>query len=160
MYVVGDNAERVGGLGHWAIIDAVRALYHVAGVGSYVASGFGATFLVLSATLVIGCVDIPQDPLQLDGGILTVDNRTAADWRNVEIWLNRYYRATTPSVEARSRFTVSLGSFVDGYGRRFDRTRAMITDLRLTGTAEDGTPVTLVKTFEKHPLDALQEQRQ
>jgi hypothetical protein len=111
------------------------------------------------ALLAAACVTITPDPLQLDGGILTVDNRTGADWRNVEIWINHYYRTTTPSVASEARFTVPLGSFVDGYGRRFDRKRAMIKDVRLTGTAEDGTPVTLVKSFEKNPLDALQEQR-
>jgi len=51
-----------------------------------------------------GCADIPPDPLQLDRGMLTVTNSTSSDWNGVEIWINRYYRVTVPTIAAHSRF--------------------------------------------------------
>ena len=101
--------------------------------------------LALLIATVAGCVNIPPDPLQLDGGILTVDNRTSSDWKDVEIWINQYFRVTVPSIAARSRFQVPLSSFVSGYAQRFDIHRAVIKDLRLTARQPDGTPLVLKK---------------
>jgi hypothetical protein len=117
---------------------------------------FRAALVLLAASIAFAaCQKAPPDPLQLNSGLLTVDNRTADEWRGVEIWVNHYYRATTPSIAAGARFTVSLDSFVDGYGRRFDRKREMIKDLRLKGTAA-GAPLELVKALTPtNPLDAF-----
>src|SRR5829696_3966438 len=93
----------------------------------------------------IGCVDIPPDPLQLEGGILTVDNRSADDWKDVEIWINRYYRVAVPTIAAKSRFQVPLSSFVSGYSQRFDVHRAVIRDLRLTAKGPEGKPVAITR---------------
>ena len=38
----------------------------------------------------------PVEPLQLDGNLLTVDNRSADEWKNVEIWLNRNHSVRIP----------------------------------------------------------------
>jgi hypothetical protein len=103
--------------------------------------------LTLVIVLAAGCVDIPADPLQLDGGILTVDNRTSEDWNDVEIWINRYFRVTVPKIAAGSRFQVPLNAFVSGYAQRFDHHRALIKDLRLTAKQPDGKPVLLEKDF-------------
>ena len=67
--------------------------------------------LALVITASIGCVDIPPDPLQLDGGMLTVDNRTSSDWQDVEIWINQYFRVAVPKIAAKSRFQVPLNAF-------------------------------------------------
>src|SRR5438094_4610820 len=101
--------------------------------------------LALLIATVTGCVNIPPDPLQLDGGILTVDNRTSSDWKDVEIWINQYFRVTVPTIAARSRFQVPLDSFVSGYSQRFDIHRSVINDLRLTAKQPDGTPVLIKK---------------
>src|SRR5438552_2356599 len=92
-----------------------------------------------------GCVDIPPDPLQLDRGMLTVNNHTRSDWKDVEIWINQYFRVTVPTIAARSRFQVPLDSFVSGYSQRFDIHRSVINDLRLTATQPDGAPVLIKK---------------
>jgi hypothetical protein len=106
---------------------------------------------LLSALLLIvlatGCVDIPADPLQLDGGTLTVDNRTSEDWKDVEIWINQYFRVTVPKIAAGARFQVPLNAFVSGYAQRFDNHRAAIKDLRLTAKQPDGKPVLVKKDF-------------
>src|SRR5215217_4887519 len=111
---------------------------------------------VLALVMAAGaaCVDIPPDPLQLDHNMLTVDNRTASDWNNVEIWINRYYRVTVPTIAARSRFQVPLDAFVSGYSQRFDIYKAVIKDLQLTAKQPDGTPV-LIKREPTTGLAAL-----
>jgi hypothetical protein len=91
------------------------------------------------------CVDIPPDPLQLDGGMLTIDNRTSSDWQNVEIWINQYFRVAVPKIAAKSRFQVPLSAFVSGYAQRFDIHHAVIKDLRLAAKQPDGIPVALKK---------------
>lgn len=92
-------------------------------------------------------MDIPPDPLQLDGGILTVDNRTSKDWTDVEIWINQYFRVAVPRIAAGSRFQVPLNAFVSGYSQRFDHHHAIIRDLRLTAKEPEGKPVTIKKDF-------------
>lgn len=75
--------------------------------------------------------------------MLTVNNQSANDWNNVEIWINRYFRVTVPKIAARSRFQVPLNAFVSGYAQRFDIKHILIKDLRLTAKQADGTPVDL-----------------
>lgn len=115
-----------------------------------------ALFVALAIAIgeLAGCVDIPPDPLQLDRGMLTVDNHTSSDWNNVEIWINRYYRVTVPTIAARSRFQVPLDAFVSGYSQRFDIHTAVIKDLQLTAKQPDGQPV-LIKREPTTGLAAL-----
>jgi hypothetical protein len=106
---------------------------------------------LLSLALLWGagaCRTIEPDPLTLDRNLLTVDNRTAQDWRGVEIWLNTYYRVTKDAVPANSRFQAPLDTFVAGYGQRFDFRRAQVKDVRLTATRSDGKPLELKKKFQ------------
>ena len=115
-----------------------------------------ALFVALAMAIVAlaGCVDIPPDPLQLDRGMLTVNNHTSSDWNNVEIWINRYYRVTVPTIAAQGRFQVPLDAFVSGYSQRFDIHKAVIKDLQLTAKQPDGTPV-LIKREPTTGLAAL-----
>ena len=107
--------------------------------------------LGLLGIVAIACVNVPPDPLQLDRGMLTVDNRTRDDWKDVEIWINQYFRVTVPTIAAGSRFQVPLNAFVSGYAQRFDAARLGIKDLRLTAKQPDGKPVTLKKDFGQGP---------
>jgi hypothetical protein len=106
------------------------------------------TAAVLACIAAAGCSKPPVDPLQLDRNILTVDNRTSADWTNVEIWLNTYYRVTVRSIPKKSRFQAPLDTFVAGFGQRFDFRRMQVRDLRLTARLPDGQPLELKKQFE------------
>ena len=112
---------------------------------------------VAVAIMVASCSSgVQPHPMQLDGGILTVDNRTEHDWRDVEIWLNQYYRATPEVIRAKSRFTVPLRVFVSGWGQTFPYGKQQIWDIKLTARQPDGTPVELSFQFEKSRLeDAL-----
>ncbi len=111
--------------------------------------------LVLAVVTTGGCRGIPPDPLQIDRGMLTVDNRTSHDWRTVEIWVNQYFRATAPVIAAGGRLQVPLNTFVSGYAQRFEPQRLPIRDVRLTATQPDGTPVKLDKDFSKTGLAAV-----
>jgi len=105
----------------------------------------GTLALVTSAG---GCYTPVDEPLKLERNMLTVDNRSRDDWNRVEIWLNTYYRITTPSVRAGSRFQAPLDTFVAGYGQRFDFRRAQVKDLRLTAMLPGGRPLEIKKQFD------------
>ena len=94
----------------------------------------------------------PIEPLQLDGNLLTVDNRSEQEWKNVEIWLNRNHSVRIPSIAAGSRLQVPLDSFVAGFGQRFNYKRTQITDLRLKATLPDGKPIELQHEFTQSGL--------
>ena len=94
------------------------------------------------------CGEPPSDPLALDGTFLTVDNRTSQEWKNIEVWLNTYYRVTTPSLPPGGRFQAPLDVFVAGFGQRFDFHRMPVKDLRLTAKLPDGKPLELKKHFQ------------
>ncbi len=89
----------------------------------------------------------PPEPIQLDRGILTVDNRSKQDWSNVEIWINQYFRITTSSIPAGGRFQAPLGSAVSGFGQRFAFNRMPVKDVRLDAKLPDGSPLELKKMF-------------
>ena len=103
----------------------------------------------------MACSKPPVEPLRLEGNLLTVDNHTSRDWEHVEIWLNTYYRVTTPAIPAGGRFQAPLDVFVAGFGQRFDFRRAQIRDLRLTAKLRGGEPLELKKQFEVSGLGAL-----
>jgi len=103
---------------------------------------------IVAGSLAGGCTTPPQDPMKLEGNLLTVDNRSSRDWTAVEIWLNTHYRVTAPSIRAGGRFQVPLDAFVAGFGQRFDFHRMQVTDLRLTAKLPDGQPLDLKHEFQ------------
>ena len=115
--------------------------------------------LIVAVAIVVtaaGCsTKRPEDPLKLEGNLLTVDNRSAKEWTAVEIWLNTHYRVTTNSIPAGGRFQVPLDAFVAGFGQRFNFKRQQIVDLRLDAKLPDGTPLELKKQFEAGGLAGM-----
>jgi hypothetical protein len=107
-----------------------------------------ALAVALAALDAAACRKMPDDPLKLERNLLTVSNQSDTDWSNVEVWLNTYYRITTPSIPAGGRFQAPLDTFVAGYGQRFDFRRMQIRDLRLNAKLPDGKPFELKKRFE------------
>ena len=94
-----------------------------------------------------GCSKPAVDPLTLEGNRLTVANETSKEWTQVEIWINRYFRATAPSIPAGGRMVAPLDRFVSGYGQPFDYRHIQIKQLTLSAKLPDGTPVELKKQF-------------
>lgn len=110
-------------------------------------------FTIVTLASAIACREKPQEPLKLEGNLLTVDNRTTEEWRGVEIWLNHSYRVTTPSIAPTGRFQAPLDVFVDSYARRFDFRKMQVRDLRLTATRPDGKRLEIVKPFQEIGLE-------
>jgi hypothetical protein len=104
------------------------------------------------AAAAAGCSKPPAEPLQLDRGILTVVNDTSDAWTGVEIWVNQQFRVTVPTIAAGSRFQVPLGSFVEGFGRRFDFAKMQVKDVRLSAKTSTGAAVERRKEFQKSGL--------
>ncbi len=116
------------------------------------------TWLAALAIVIVttaSCSGISPDPVQIDRGVLTVDNRTRHDWTKVEIWVNQYFRVTAPLIAAGGRMQVPLNSFVSGYAQRFDVKRLPVRNVRLTATQLDGSPVELDQDFSKSGLEAV-----
>ena len=104
--------------------------------------------LAFATVLAVGCTRVPGEPLKLERNMMTVSNESSNDWNNVEVWLNTYYRVTTSSVRAGSRFQAPLDTFVAGFGQRFDFHRLQVRDLRLTAKLPVGTPLELNNRFD------------
>jgi hypothetical protein len=102
---------------------------------------------IAAASIAACCTSVPQDPIKLEGNLLTVANRSSRDWTAVEIWLNTHYRVTAPSIRAGGRLQVPLDAFVAGFGQRFDFHRMQVTDLRVKAKLPDGTPLELAHEF-------------
>jgi hypothetical protein len=96
----------------------------------------------------------PIDPLRLNGGRLTVNNRTADVWNDVEIKINRQYRVVVPQILPGQRFDAPVEAFLDVYGNHFRYARQQIKDVHLTGTA-NGKPLELTMDFPRSGLDRL-----
>jgi len=111
--------------------------------------------LAIAATAAGCSTKRPEEPLKLEGNLLTVDNRSSKEWTAVEIWLNTHYRVTTNSIPAGGRFQVPLDAFVAGFGQRFNFKRQQIVDLRLAAKLPDGTPLELKKQFEAGGLAGM-----
>jgi hypothetical protein len=107
-----------------------------------------AAFVAMSAAVASTCSKPPPEPLQLEGNLLTIDNRSSSEWTNVEVWLNTYYRVTAASIPAGGRLQAPLDVFVAGFGQRFNFRRMQVKDLRLTAKLPDGRPLELKKQFE------------
>jgi hypothetical protein len=113
--------------------------------------------LVATALLAAACTKPPPEPLRLDGNLLTIDNRTKEEWKDVEVWLNTYYRLTVPSIPPNGHVQAPLDNFVAGFGQRFQFRRMQIKDLRLTAKLPDGRPLEIKKAFRVGGLGALKE---
>jgi hypothetical protein len=101
------------------------------------------------------CRKVVPEALDLQGAQLQINNETDDNWLDVELWLNRYFRATLRSVPAHSRYKVPLNSFVSGYAQRFDFSHMQITGLRLTAKKADGSPIEIIKQFQNGLAGAL-----
>ena len=106
--------------------------------------------------LAAACSIRPVEVLQLDGNQLTVLNHSGGDWTDVEVWINRQFRVTTPRILNEQAYHARLDHFVTGYGQRFNFSRMQINDVRMNARGPDGTSFEVVKQFSGSPLsDAL-----
>ena len=98
--------------------------------------------LVLPLLLLAACSD-KRDPITINGGIVTVDNYTSHDWRNVMVTVNDHFHGGAPRLAAGSRLTAPLTQFVTAYGQRFSIDRQSVFKVEVTATDDAGQPVKL-----------------
>jgi hypothetical protein len=104
--------------------------------------GVGALAMAVSLTVAAGC-SAPRDPIVIEEGMLTVENQTNREWRNVKVVVNDHFAGGTSSVPAGGRLNAPLSQFQTAYGQRFDRGRQSVFKVEVTATDPDGKPVTL-----------------
>jgi hypothetical protein len=106
--------------------------------------------------LSLACTSTPPiDPLRLEGGRITVNNRTPDVWNDVEIKINRQYRVVVPQILSGQRVDAPVEAFLDVYGNHFRYANQQINDVHLTGKLANGQPVDLAMDFHRTGLDGL-----
>jgi hypothetical protein len=99
--------------------------------------------LVLAALALAAACDAPRDPILVDEGMVTVENMTPRQWRNVRVTVNDHFSGGTPVLEPGGRLTAPLSQFQTGLGQKFDRGRQSVFKVEVTATEPDGKAVTL-----------------
>jgi hypothetical protein len=93
------------------------------------------------------CYKAPEEPIKLEGNMVTVSNVSPQEWTHVEIWINQQFRMVTPSIPPGKRFQATLDTFVTGFGHRFNFKRMQVKDVRMMAKLPDGKPMELKMPF-------------
>jgi hypothetical protein len=99
--------------------------------------------LVLAVLLLTAACDVPHDPIIVDEGIVTVENLTAVEWRNVRVTVNDHFSGGAAVLEPGGRLTAPLSQFQTGLGQKFDRGRQSVFKVEVTATDPDGKAVNI-----------------
>ena len=84
-----------------------------------------------------------RDPITLEEGVITIENQTASEWKNVRVVVNDYFGGGAPSLGPGQRMNAVLSNMQTGFGQRFDRSRISVYKIEVTATNDDGEPVRL-----------------
>ena len=101
-----------------------------------------ATVVWLALLLTGGCSS-PDDPITIRENIVTVENQSSRDWRNVVVTVNDHFRGGVGTLTARGRLTAPLSQFQTGLGQRFDAGRQSVVKIDVTATDDKEQPVRL-----------------
>ncbi len=97
-----------------------------------------------AAVLAPGCRRTPPEPITFAERAIVVQNLTADEWQNVEVWLNDHYRVTKSKMPPGERFSIPFSSFVAGFGQRFNAARQPIRGVEVNATGPGGQKVRIV----------------
>lgn len=101
---------------------------------------------VLAFVLALGaaaCTPKPQ-PIAFDAGMVTVQNLTSTEWRNVLITVNDHYRGGAPSLAPKGRLNAPISQFKTAHGEAYVLARQPVVKIEVTATDANGQPVALV----------------
>jgi hypothetical protein len=98
---------------------------------------------MLLLALAAAACSTARDAITVDEGMITVENQTKAEWRNVRITVNDHFGGGTASLLPGGRLNAPLSQFQTGLGQKFDRGRQSVYKVEVTATEPDGKPVTL-----------------
>jgi hypothetical protein len=82
-------------------------------------------------------------PISVDANVVSVQNQTARDWRNVVVTVNDHFRGGTPTLAAGSRMAAPLSQFQTAFGQHYDVARQSVFKIEVTATDSNGEPVKL-----------------
>ena len=92
---------------------------------------------------VAGCGRADDPPIRLNGTWLVIENQTPAEWRDVSVLVNAFYKGVAPRVAPGGRLEAPLGGFVTGLGQRFNPARERVWRVEVRATDAGGQPVAL-----------------
>ena len=99
--------------------------------------------LLLAALLLTAACSDPIDPVIVDEGMITVQNQTEYEWRDVRLIVNDYFGGGVSSLQPGARMNATLSSLQTGHGQKFDRGRMSVYKVEVTATDAAGRPVKL-----------------
>jgi hypothetical protein len=99
---------------------------------------------LLAAVAAAGACTVPRDPIVVDEGMISIENQTTRDWRNVKVTVNYHYSGGTPLLQAGGRLTTQVSQLQTAFGQKFDRGRQSVFKVEVTATDSDGKPVSVV----------------
>ena len=82
----------------------------------------------------VACSPEP-DPIAVDRDRISVLNRSSAEWRDLELRVNRYYMVKVASLARDGRFDAPIRRLQGGFGRYFDPTREQVRLVQVTATS-------------------------
>jgi hypothetical protein len=84
--------------------------------------------------------------------MITIDNQSDVEWRNVVVTVNDHFRGGARLIAPGGRLTAPLSQFQTGYGQRFPWERTRVQKVEVTATDENGEAVRLMwgKTPERY----------
>jgi len=92
--------------------------------------------------LAAGCSDV-REPILVDGGVITIENTSDKEWKNIKLVLNDHFFGGANSLAPGQRLNALASSLQTGFGQRFDRSRMPIKKIEVTAIDADGQPVNL-----------------
>ena len=98
--------------------------------------------VAIAVSLVVACSP-PRDPIIIEEGMVTVENMTNREWKNVRVTVNDHFSGAASVLAAGGRLTAPLSQFQTAYGQKFDRGRQSVFKVEVTAIDADGKPVNL-----------------
>jgi hypothetical protein len=98
--------------------------------------------LVLGAVVYAACSPGPG-PITVAENVVSVQNQTSRDWRNVVVTVNDHFRGGAATLPAGGRMTAPLSQFQTAFGQRYDVARQHVAKVVVTATDANGEPVEL-----------------
>jgi hypothetical protein len=99
--------------------------------------------LAFLAVVLAAACSPPTDPIVIQEGTITIENRSSREWRDVRITVNDHFFGGVPSLAAGGRVNAPLSQFQTGFGQKYDRWRMSVKKIEVTATADNGEAVKL-----------------
>jgi hypothetical protein len=98
--------------------------------------------LVLGVLFYAACTPRPG-PITVAENVVSIQNQTTRDWRNVVVTVNDHFRGGAATLAAGSRMSAPLSQFQTAFGQRYDASRQHVFKIEVTATDANGDPVEL-----------------